>query len=337
MRVGRHIGRASARAGLVGNPSDGFGGAVLATPVHALSATVTVVDAPVTSVHGPARAWATVSALTEDVAQAGHEGGDRLVTAAVTQLAAWVREHRSRGDVDVDDDRVRLRWRTTIPRSVGLAGSSAIVVATMRALVQRWSLQVDPLVLAVLAVEAERSLGITAGMQDRVVQAVGETVLMEFGEGAWTTVDGCRVPAVRPVSPPSPIPLYVAWRPLAASPSHHYHRSLADRFRAGEEPVVDAMQRLGALAVEGAAAVAAGDGAALAMLMDESFAARTAVAPQGDAHLAMVDAARAAGLSATSAGSGGAIVGVLDGHRSSQRLRTALEPLGCEVRRLQLT
>ena len=335
MRVGRHIGRASARAGLVGNPSDGFGGAVLATPVHGFSATVSVVDAPVTSVHGPSRTWDTVSALTEDVARAGHEGADRLVTAAVVQLAAWAREHRPGSDVD--DDRVRLRWRTTIPRSVGLAGSSAIVVATMRALVQRWSLHLDPRALAVLAVEAERSLGITAGMQDRLVQAVGETVLMEFGDEAWTTVDGCRVPAVRRVSPPSPVPLYLAWRPDAASPSHRYHRSLADRFRDGEEPVADAMRRLGTLALDGAAALAAGDRTALAGLMDESFAARTAVAPQGAAHLEMVDAARAAGLSATSAGSGGAIVGVLDGRGSFQRLEAALEPLGCGIRRLRLT
>ena len=336
MGVGRHVGRASARAGLVGNPSDGFGGAVLATPVHAFSGTVSVVDATATSVRGPSRTWDTVSAMTDDVARAGHEGGDRLVTAAVARLAAWVREHR-RDRHDVDEDRFRLRWRTTIPRSVGLAGSSAIVVATMRALEQRWSLDLDPRVLAVLAVEAERSLGITAGMQDRLVQAVGETVVMDFGDEAWVVVDGCRVPTVRRAAPPTPIPLYLAWRPEAASPSQHYHRSLADRFGEGEQDVVRAMGRLAAMAVDAAAAVAAGDRTALATLMDESFAVRTAVAPQGPAHLAMVDAARAAGLSATSAGSGGAIVGVLDGRGSLDRLTARLEPLGCGIRRLRLT
>ena len=245
MRVGRHVGTASARAGLVGNPSDGFGGAVLATPVDAFRATVTVVDGPRTSVHGPARTWDTVSALADDVTRAGHEGGDRLVTAAVAQLAAFAREQRG---PDVDGDRFRLRWRTSIPRSVGLAGSSAIVVATMRALLQRWSLDVDARVLAVLAVEAERSLGITAGLQDRVVQAVVETVLMEFGEEAWTTVGGRRVPAVRRTAPPSPIPLYLAWRPAAAAPSQHYHRGLAERFGDGAAAVVDAVRHLGALA-----------------------------------------------------------------------------------------
>ena len=335
MREGRHVGTASARAGLVGNPSDGFGGAVLATPVDAFGATVTVVDAPRTTVRGPARTWDTVSSLTDDVTRAGHEGGDRLVTAAIAQLAAFAGEDRPRPDVD--GDRFLLRWRTSIPRSVGLAGSSAIVVATMRALAQRWSLDVDARVLAVLAVEAERSLGITAGLQDRVVQAVGETVLMDFGEDAWGTVGGRRVPEVRRTAPPSPIPLYLAWRPAAAAPSQHYHRSLAERFGDGEAAVVDAVRPLGALAAEAAAAVAAGDHTALGALMDASFAARTAVAPQGAAHLAMVDAARAAGLSATSAGSGGAIVGVLASRAGFERLRSELAPLGCGLRRLLLS
>ncbi len=88
-----------ARAGLAGNPSDLYGGAVLAVPIPSLRAQVEIVDAPTTQV-------------------AGHEDGLRLIEAAVARGPS-------------PGSPFALRWITDIPRSVGLAGSSAIVIATL--------------------------------------------------------------------------------------------------------------------------------------------------------------------------------------------------------------
>jgi glucuronokinase len=296
---------ASARVGLVGNPSDGYGGAVLAAPVPVLAAEAVLTDADRLSVEGPPdeAAWAGVAALVAHVDRYGHEGGQRLVTAAVARLA------RTAGEVDRRP--FRVRWSTTIPRSVGLAGSSALVVATLRALARRWDLDLGVEALARLALEVERDeLGIPAGLMDRAVQAAGATVLVD-GDG------------FRSVAAPAPLPLVVAWDPAAAAPSGRYHAGLRRRFDDGEPVVVAAMEELAGLARRGAAAVEAGDAAALAELVGATWRVRRGLGAVAPAHEAMVDAAARAGLAATSAGSGGSVVAVATDPGAADRLRAA--------------
>ena len=283
---------ASARAGLVGNPSDAFGGAVVAAPVPGLAAEVAVADADRLAVEGPAdeSSWSGVPALLEHVDRYGHEGGRRLVTAAVARLA------RHAGQVD--DRPFVVRWSTTIPRSVGLAGSSALVVATLRAVAARWGVDLAPEQLAGLALEAERDeLGIAAGLQDRAVQASASTVL----------VDGGRF---RPLAAPAPILLAVAWDPAAASPSARYHADLRRRFEDGEPDVVSAVEELADLAREAADAVERGDADALAERVGATWQLRRRLGAVAPAQDALVAAAASVGLTATSAGSGGSVVAV---------------------------
>jgi glucuronokinase len=291
--------------GLVGNPSDGYGGAVLAAPVPDLAAEVVLADADRLSVEGPAdeAAWPGVAALVAHVDRYGHEGGQRLVTAAVTRLA--------RAEGNVDDRPFRVRWSTTIPRSVGLAGSSAVVVATLRALATRWGVDLAPDDLARMALEVERDeLGIAGGLMDRAVQASGATVLVE-GDG------------FRPVTAPAPVPLVVAWDPAAAAPSGRYHGALRRRFDDGERAVVHAMEELAGLARRAAGAVEAGDAGALAGLVGDTWRVRRGLGAVAPAHEALVDAAARAGLAATSAGSGGSVVAVATDPGAAARLRAA--------------
>jgi glucuronokinase len=285
-----------ARAGLVGNPSDGYGGAVVAAPVRALTATIEVSDADRFQVVGPPgeSSWPTVHALVDHAERYGHEGGQRLVTAAVVRLARWAGE--------IDDRPFAVRWNTTIPRSVGLAGSSALVVATMRALAARWALDLDPDRLALLALEAERDeLGIGAGLQDRAVQAHDATVLVD--------VAGTE-PHMRTLRSSAPVPLLVAWDPAAARPSGRYHAELRRRFDAGNEDVVGAMATLRDLAYEAAGAVARGDAELVSELVAETWRVRRSLGAVPEGQVALVEAAGSAGMAATSAGSGGSIAAV---------------------------
>jgi mevalonate kinase len=276
-------GRAFARAALAGNPSDGYGGAVLAVCVPELVAR----------------------------AEAGHAAGglsdppSALVDAAVARFG--------RGPCAV-------RWTTTVPREVGLAGSSAIVTAAVRALCALHGHELAPAALAelVLAVEVE-DLGIAAGPQDRYAQAHEGLVLMDFA--------GAR-PRVERLDPGLLPPLYLAWRPDAAETSHGVHGGLRDR--AAEPRLRAGMARLADHARAAADALRARDHGAFVRALDGSFDERAALMELDPRHVAMVEAARGAGASANYAGSGGAIVGTLP-TGGLEPVASALRALGCEI------
>jgi glucuronokinase len=300
-----------ARAGLVGHPSDGFGGATLSVTVDNFSARV------------HAR-----SALELDIAPEGDgqwpEGGRPLVNAAIE----WFAKHCESVAADFDPS-VRLRYRSTIPRQVGLGGSSAIVIATLRALATATDVRLDPADLAHLALAVETDgLGIAAGLQDRVVQSYGGLVFMDFdpahrsphGHGRYDELDPSLLP-----------PLFIAWRPDAGSSSGAAHAAVHARFKQGDRNVIDAMAALARLAHEAKAALLAGDDASFAAALDAGYDARASIYDLDPRHTAMVTAARHRGLSATYTGSGGAIVGVARDPDALHQLAEDLEADGVAV------
>ncbi len=69
---------------------------------------------------------------------------------------------------------------------MGLSGSSAIIVATFRSLLRYYNLSIDDLNIkkerfpeVILNIEKEE-LGISAGLQDRIIQTYGGLVHMDF-------------------------------------------------------------------------------------------------------------------------------------------------------------
>jgi glucuronokinase len=294
---GSASGTAPARAALAGNPSDGYGGAVLALCLPALRARVRV---------APARGW--------DVRPAA---AAPLVRAAAARFGRW---HRR--DPDAAGP-LQARVHTTIPREVGLAGSSAIVVATLRALgaLHGAPIGVDELPEVALAAETEE-LGIAAGLQDRVAQARGGLVFMDFAQDAGR-------PAVQELAPALLPDLLVAWRASQAAPSGVTHAGLRERAAAEPALVRAAMARLAAHARAGRDALRAGDAAALRAAMDGSLDERASLVELDPRHVAMVEAFRACGGSANYTGSGGAVVGVVPDPRRRADVLARLAALGC--------
>ncbi|MCW3016327.1 MAG: Glucuronokinase 1, partial [Solirubrobacterales bacterium] len=183
-----------ARAALAGNPSDGYGGAVLAVCVDGLAATVQVAPAPRDIVE-PDECSALVGATVR-----------RFRTVVGAAAGAPVAVHVA----------------STIPREVGLAGSSAIVLATLRALGALTGTGIAEEELAAVALDVEVSgLGIAAGPQDRVVQARGGLVAMDFAAG------GLGVAA--PLDPGGLPPLLLGWLASAGQASGGYHADLRAR------------------------------------------------------------------------------------------------------------
>ena len=282
--------RAFARAALAGNPSDGYGGATLAVVVRDFRAEVEVRLAT-----------------------------DRSIPPEGTLVRATIgRFHRELAP-SAPASAVRL-W-TSIPRAVGLGGSSAIVVATVRALCDLHQVELEPDELASfsLAVETEE-LGIAAGLQDRVAQAYGGLTFMDFRAGRYEALD----PALLP-------PLFVAWNLEAAGHSGITHSDLRARFEAGEPIVLDAISELAEHAREARNALLAGEREAFAGCVDGSFDARRRMLTLDDAHVAMIELARSHGASANYTGSGGAIVGCCRDEEHQTEMLAAFEAAGHPV------
>ena len=294
---GEASGVACARAALAGNPSDGYHGAVLAIAFDARRATAT-------------------AAASADPAHPGIvcEPDVELVRAAVTRFSAELCP-QARG--------TRVRWESDIPRSVGLGGSSAIIIAVLRALSRRHEVAIEPAALASLALSIEvDDLGIAAGLQDRVAQTHGPLTFMDFGPEppVYTRLDPATLP-----------PLLVAWRAASRAESGAVHAPLRDRYDAGEPAVLEAMEALAGHAHVAHAAVLMGDAGALRAAVDGSFDVRRAILDLDPLHVEMIQAARAAGAAANYTGSGGAIIAVCDDLSHRARVAAALEGIGCET------
>lgn len=267
-------GSAPARAALAGNPSDGYGGAVLAVTLDSMAARV----------------------VAEPAGSVIVEPASPLVEAAARRLGVAA----------------RLRWTTTVPRSVGLGGSSALVIATLRAF-----RDMDPAELAELALAVEvEDLGIAAGPQDRYAQAYGGLTFMDFGgrQAKCESLETALLP-----------PLVVAWHEGASEDSGVVHDRLRNDFD------VDGMRRLADAAREARAALLVGDRRTFARAVDVSFDERRELMALDPRHVEMIAAARAAGASANYTGSGGAIVAVCEDGEHRARVEGAMTAIGCET------
>jgi glucuronokinase len=295
---------AHARAALVGNPSDGYRGATLATVLRNFSAEATVRDAPVDDLPDIQLVEATVRRFRKFAALRGYKDVERPVAVTVS---------------------------STIPERVGLAGSSAIVVAVLGGLSELLSVPIprQELPSLALAVEVEE-LGIMAGLQDRVAQVYDTLVLMDFARDE-SPANAAHPGAYEPLDPALLPPLYVAWRPDAAEPSQIVHGDLRARFERGELRVHIAMAELRELALAARDALLEGDAERFGRLMDRSANIRSGVLALKPEHWRMVELARGCGATANYTGSGGAIVGTHTGPEMMAAIRDVLEGDGCRV------
>jgi glucuronokinase len=313
-----------ARAGLVGNPSDGFGGAVLATPLPGIAATVTARSTIGVSFasNESVLSWPSVGSWCEAVDREGHGDEQRIISAALWTLVDHLRRR------SIPHDGVELTWTTDVPRSVGLAGSSALAVGVIDACARAWAIELDPRVVAALALRAEREvLGIAAGWQDRIVQAHRCTVLVDAS--VTEVVDGCEVPAVWRLRAPegASASLVVGWSGAAGESSDQYHAPL----RRSADALVTPMAELAVLARVAADAWQRGAFDVVARAMGDGWRVRQGCAPLRPDHTAVVEVVRAAGVAATTPGSGGSVVALCLDDAEVGRGRAALEAAGLSL------
>ena len=300
------LGRAHARVGLLGNPSDGYGGKAMAVLVPNFCASVSIRSAErFVLTAGPTDGFSFESVReASEIWRAGQcEDGLRLLRAAVAQFA---RQCPLVDTLPPEDPRLRfeMRYETDIPRQVGLAGSSAIVVAALRALAQWFQVSVSPFSLSEWALASEvDELGIAAGPMDRVIQSFGGLMQMDLRAPRSPDAYVSLEPALLPE-------FFIAWDPKGAASSGRVHGNLRERWRAGAPAVLQAMQSFRERVDRGVEALRQGDPGLFHRLVDENFDARCALVEVSARDHEMVALARGFGAAAKLCGSGGAVVGI---------------------------
>ncbi|HZZ41411.1 MAG TPA: hypothetical protein VFE58_00610 [Tepidisphaeraceae bacterium] len=319
---------AHARAGLVGNPSDGYFGKTISFIIRNFRATVTLWESPhfeIVPSHGDLVRFDTVSDYLRDLRLHGYYGGLRLVKAAVKRF----HDHCNQHSIPLHNRNFTLSFQSNIPRLVGLAGSSAIITATIRALMQFYNVDIPLHLLPTLILSVEKEeLNISAGLQDRVIQSYEGIVYMDFER---SFLEAHRYGQYEPLTPPKLPPLYIAYDPSRAEISDIPHRNLRQLFENGDPTVLAAMQQYRQLTDQARAALINSDWLTLGQIMDANFDLRRTIMPIAPENLRMVEVARSTGAPAKFCGSGGAIVGLYRDARHYQQLSDALAKIRCTV------
>jgi len=321
------------RAGLVGNPSDGFFGKTISFTFSDFRAEVVLYETPDLEILPNTRdhsVFSGIASLAEDVRHFGYYGGIRLLKATVKRF----HDYCSGNGLEMHDRNFTLRYESNIPHLVGLAGSSAIITACLRALMVFYGVDIPMPEQANLVLSVERSeLGISAGLQDRVAQVYEGLVYMDFsreimdsqGHGRYEYLDESVLP-----------PLYIAYLAELSEGSEIVHNDLRSRFARGDEDIVEAVafwvdltDRVKECLVEERPDDVGG-------LLDANFDRRAEVCRISEGNREMIGRARSVGASAKFTGSGGAIIGTYKDDAMLAALKETLHPLGVEVIRPEI-
>ncbi len=319
---------AYARAGLLGNPSDGYFGKTISLLVKNFRARVLVYPSArleITPSKADMPVWESLQDVYATTRWRGYYGGIRIIQALLVRLMDYCRDQ----GIEIEERNFTLEYETTVPLRLGMGGSSAIITAALRALMQYFRLDIPLPVQANIALETETiELGVSAGLQDRVIQAYEGVVYMDFAKGL---MDQRRYGNYEPIDPALLPELYLAYRTSLSEGTEVFHNDIRARWNRGDTEIVEAMKTWAGYAEQGRQALIDRDFARLDKLIDANFDLRAKIYKIGKGNLEMIETARSCGASANFAGSGGAIVGRYQGEAMFQRLVETMRPLGIGV------
>ncbi len=310
----RLVATAPARANLIGNPSDQYGGVTLACTV-------------------PLRARVRIAPASQGLLVRGQE---RAPVRALTDL-------ERRGDLfdlpravlahlGLDRPRCRIELESEIPLQSGLAGSTALVVALLAGLLSFTGRRLGPHALAETAREVERSgLGVQCGYVDQYLCVFGGLRYVDFrGKERDAPAAAAPLATVEDLAALAPaLPFVLAFTGIRHA-SDSVHRPIRERWLAGEPAVVQGYARVADLGLRGKRALLEGDFETLGALMNENHAIQRDLGGSGPSNEALISAALGAGAlgaKLAGAGQGGTIVALWP-HPDAAPLETALRGAG---------
>jgi len=287
---------APGRAGIVGNPTDGYGGTVISTSLaERAHVTLVLAEATVIEIGGHRTVIRDRSDLTLDGSYTD------IAKAVLTQF-----------DAIPGEKQFHLSAETQIPIQAGLSGSTAMLVAILGAVLRLLDLNLNRYEIAELARKIEfEVMGVTCGFQDQYMAAFGGLNLMDFrGKDPHAPSDDPVFATVEPLASYVPaIPMILAntgVRRLSGS----VHKGLRERWIEGDPAVVSGYERIMALAREAKKALLCADWVCLGQAMNENHAIQRDLGGSGEANERLIAAALDAGAwgaKLAGAGHGGTI------------------------------
>ncbi len=309
------------RAAVIGNPSDGYFGKTIAFVFSNFVARVQLYQTPELEIK-PQRADITVyknmEELVNDINFAGYYGGIRLIKGIIKVFF----EHCKANDIKLSSKNFSITYQSNIPLRLGLAGSSAIITACLKAICLFYEVYIEPALFAnlVLSVEAQE-LGISAGLQDRVAQAYEKPVYMNFDKKIMNKQGYGNYEVLQNIHFPN---FYIAFRKNLSEGTEVVHNNLRARFEIKEKKVLEAMVRWAQITDEFRLALEKRDNVAMHNLINENFDLRRSLIPISKGNIEMVELARSVGASAKFTGSGGAIIGTYNNEKMYNNLHDVM-------------
>ncbi|HUT29927.1 MAG TPA: hypothetical protein VMX13_09055 [Sedimentisphaerales bacterium] len=320
--------KAYPRAGLIGNPSDGYYGKTISFAFRNFRAEVVLYETPELEILPSEKdqsGFDSLGDLVRDVKLHGYYGGIRLLKATIKRFYDYCLENR----IELHKKNFTIRYSSNIPHGVGLAGSSAIITACLRALMTFYGVSVAEHIQANLILSAEvDELNIAAGLQDRVIQVYEGLVYMDFGK---ELMDRQGYGHYERLDPGLLARVYVAYREDLGEPTEVFHNNIRARYACGDRQVIRAMRYWASLADKVRRCLLDGEPEKIGPLLNANFDRRRKIHRLSEENIRMVEAARSAGASAKFTGSGGAIVGTYKDEKMFERLRKELGKLRIKV------
>ena len=324
--------RSFARAGLLGNPSDGYFGKTLSFTFTQFGVSLAMSESTrIQFVQGEVddATFSSMDDLVRNLRLYGYYGGIRLLKAVTKRFFEYC---ASRG-ITLPKRNFKVEYKINIPRLVGLSGSSAICSAMLKALMKFYEVTIPLEYQPTICLEAEREeLRINCGFQDRVIQIYNGLVFMDFEKSFVESHNYGKYEQL--YSSASSLRLYIAYDATRAEESGEAHKEVKKLFEAKNADVLAAMSEFADIAQKGrdllcSPSTSPSDlSAKLASLINANFDLRDRIFNVAEENRRMVMTARKAGASAKFAGSGGAIVGTYEDEAQFERLKSALAAIG---------
>lgn len=308
---------APGRCGLVGNPTDMYGGSVISCSTQERArCTLSLETEHLTlTVSGQSREIKTA----DDLAL---RDGDYLNVARAVLLALEVNPATAAP--------FHLSAETEVPMQAGLAGSTAILASLTGCVLTHLGLRLNPYETAELVRKIEYDiLHIVCGFQDHYMTTFGGLNYMDFRDkNSAQTQDGRT-----PFATMEPLARYMGELPLLLAHTgvrHHsgsVHTSPRERWLRGERVVVEGYEEIGRLARMGKRALLSCGWDDLADLMNRNHEIVRDLGGSGESNERLIAAALAGGADGAKlagAGGGGTILALThDKERTEQALLDA--------------
>ena len=300
---------APGRGGIIGNPSDIYGGTVVSCTIgERADATISASPRLIFDVYGHFQVIASEDKLADDP--------DLHFLNVAKAVWRHVRRPEAQlpGRHKIDPDATfHVRAQSNVPLMSGCAGSTAMLMVILAGVLAHFEVDIERHELAELARRIERhELKVHCGYQDQYMIVYGGLNCVDLrGKENHSEDDETPYACVEPLADDVPALPFILANSGVQRHSGEFHAEPRKRWEEGDPAGVSGFARIGELGRLGKKALVQGDWPHLGELMNENHALVQDLIGAGEANQRLIDAALEAGAlgaKLSGAGRGGTII-----------------------------